>query len=148
MNINDFSYKLKNALWSDAALALIPDFGWNDGGCRSLMKAFILWFGAEYVRTYQIVKTSEQFHSEHVFVRVGDWFLDGDGVSGFNEIKNRWLFEEGLPSVIIREFEPETEPVHINGDVPLYISEDRIEALVRLLDERFDKQEVLQLLAA
>lgn len=146
MTLVDFSYRLKKRLWSDEVLALIPHFGWNDGGCRSLMKAFVLWFDSEELRTYQIVKSPDHYHSEHAFVRIGDWFLDGDGVSGFNQMEHRWLYEEGLARVIIREFDPDTEPVHTNGEVPLYIADDLIEKLVRFLDEHFDKNEVLHLL--
>jgi hypothetical protein len=140
------NYQLKQVLWSDEALALIPDFGWNDGGCRSLMKAFLLWLGRDELRTYQIVKTPEQHHSEHAFVQVGPWFLDGDGVSGFAQMKYRWQFEERLPDVVIREFNPETEPDHVNGDQPFYIEDDRIHALVRLLDQHVDKDELLEVL--
>lgn len=146
MNIVDFSYRLKNVLWSDETLALIPDFGWNDGGCRSLMRAFIIWFDSEELRTYQIVTSPDHYHSEHAFVRIGDWFLDGDGVSGFDEMEHRWLFEEGFPSVIIREFDPDTEPVHVNGDEPSYIAEERIGELVRLLNAHFHRDEILELL--
>lgn len=146
MNITDVSYRLKHVLWSDEALALIPDFGWTDGGCRSLMKAFLLWLGPNELRPYQIVKTHEQHHSEHAFVQVGRWFLDGDGVSGFYEMQYRWRFEEGFSDVIIRPFNPEDEPDHVNGDQPFYIEDDRIHALVRLLDRHFDKSEVLGIL--
>lgn len=148
MNITDLNYRLKQVLWSDEALALIPDFGWNDGGCRSLMKAFILWLGRDELRTYQIVKKPEQHHSEHAFVQVGRWFLDGDGVSGFAQMEHRWRFEERLSGVIIREFDPDTEPDHVNGDQPFYIEDDRIEILVQLLDQHFDKSELIELLKA
>lgn len=146
MNITDLNYRLKRVLWSDEALALLPECGWNDGGCRSLMKAFSLWFGRDELRTYQIVKIEEQKHSEHAFVQVGNWFLDGDGVSGLYKMEHRWLFEERLPGVIIREFDPDTEPDHVNGDQPFYIEDDRIHALVQLLDRHFDKNEVLETL--
>lgn len=146
MNITDLSYRLKQVLWSDEALALIPDFGWNDGGCRSLMKAFLLWLGRDELRTYQIVIKPEQHHSEHTFVQVGRWFLDGDGVSGFAQMQHRWLFEERLPGVIIRQFDPDAEPDHVNGDQPFYIKDDRIQTLVQLLDQQFDKDDLLALL--
>lgn len=146
MNITDLNYRLKRVLWSDEALALLRECGWNDGGCRSLMKAFSLWFGRDELRTYQIVKTEEQKHSEHAFVQVGNWFLDGDGVSGFYAMEHRWLFEERLSGVMIREFDPDTEPDNVNGDQPFYIEDDRIHALVQLLDRHFDKDELLGLL--
>ncbi|MCA1012805.1 hypothetical protein [Halobacillus halophilus] len=146
MDIADFSYQLKNVLWSEEALSLIPDFGWNDGGCRSLMKAFMIWFGSDSLRTYQIVKEPDQFHSEHAFVRLGDWFLDGDGVSGLLEMKHRWLYEEGFSAVIIREFDPETEPNHSNGEEPHYIHPALIRKLVQILDKHFHHQEVYALL--
>lgn len=146
MNINEFSNQLNKMLWSDEALALIPDFGWNDGGCRSLMKAMTIWLGAENARPHQLVKSNHQFHSEHAFVQVGPWFLDADGVSSWLEMEHRWLYDERLPLVIIRPFDPETEPDHTNGDSPHYIEDETIEKLARMLDERFDKNEVLSLL--
>ena len=42
MNIVDLSYQLKKTLWTDEALSLLPDCGWNDGGCRSLMRVSAL----------------------------------------------------------------------------------------------------------
>lgn len=146
MNVVDLSYKLKRVLWSNDALSLLPGCGWNDGGCRSLMRAFRIWLGPDNVRTYQIVKKPEQLHSEHVFIRIGDRFLDGDGVSGSYQMEYRWRFEERLPVVIIREFDPETEPDHVNGEKPFYIGDSHINQLVKLLDHHFNKEEILECL--
>ncbi|MCR6108650.1 hypothetical protein HXA32_20475 [Salipaludibacillus agaradhaerens] len=140
------SYKLKRVLWSEEALSLLPGCGWNDGGCRSLMKAFIIWLGPDHARSYQIVKDSEQGCSEHAFIRIGLWFLDGDGVSGLDQMFYRWRFEEGLSDIIIREFDPETEVDHTNGEKPFYIRHDHILKLVEILDRHFNKKEFLRCL--
>lgn len=146
MTIHDFSRQLKEFLWSSEALALIPDFGWNDGGCRSLMKAFQIWLGGANTIPHQLVKRPNQYHAEHAFVQVGRWFLDGDGVSSTEEMEIRWFIEEGFPEVFIRPFDPSSEPDHTNGDKPHYIEDEKIETLARMLAERFDKEAVLQLL--
>lgn len=146
MNLNSFHYLLKKFLWSNEVLELIPDFGWNDGGCRSLMKAFQLWFDSDEVKTYQLVKKEDRFHSEHAFIKIGNFYLDGNGVSSHDQMEYTWLIEEGFPNVFIRQFDPENEPDNVNGDKPFYIDEERINKLVSLLDVNFNKEEVFNLL--
>ncbi|GAF21050.1 hypothetical protein JCM19047_720 [Bacillus sp. JCM 19047] len=110
------------------------------------MKAFLLWFDSNQAVPYQIVITPGQYHAEHAFVRIGDWFLDGDGVSTFDAMVDRWRYEEGLPCVFVRKFNPETEPDDCNGEHPLYISDKSIQKLVQILDSQFDKETILELL--
>ena len=107
---------------------------------------FQLWFGSDNVRTYQIVKSQEQHHSEHALIRIGNYFLDGDGVSREEQLVYRWITEEYFPAVVLREFDPYTEPDCTSGEEPFYISDDGVEQLVRLLDRDFDKNEILDLL--
>nr|WP_040109381.1 hypothetical protein [Jeotgalibacillus malaysiensis] len=147
MNVTDLRYQLKKLLWSDELLLILEDVGWNDGGCRSLMKAFQIWFDSEDVKTYQIVKDSSQWHSEHAFIKIGDWFVDGDGVSSYAQMEYRWLYEEHLPTVIIRDFDPNTEP-DLNGEKPYYVSDEKIHQIVRHLDATFHKENILNLLLA
>lgn len=144
-SINQFSNRLKKFLYQEHIFNVLPEIGWLDGGCRSLMKVLQLWLG-EHVETYQIVKQLDQQHSEHALVRVGEYFIDGDGVSTLEELIRRWYEEEGFSNVIIRPFNPLTEPVHINGEEPFYIEEDVIVYLVSELDKYFSKENVLELM--
>lgn len=57
-----------------------------------------------------------------------------------------WLYEERLPHVIIREFNPSEEPIHTNGEEPFYIEQESIIKLVQLIDDEFNKEEILNLL--
>ena len=143
MNIEELSQRLKDVLWSDELLKVLPEVGWNDGGCRSLMRAFQLWLGSENTVPYQIVKTIDQHHSEHALVRVGAWFLDGDGISTHLQLLLRWHIEEGFENVIIRPFKPDLEPAHTDGELPYYISEAHIHELIRMLDRNINKKNLL-----
>lgn len=146
--LKTFSKELRDFLWTDEVLKLIPDFGWNDGGCRSLMAANRLWLGTDNTEPYQIVKTKHQEHSEHALVRVGQWFLDGEGVWERSQLIQHWIEEEGMPGTsYLRPFEPSTEPLY-EGEIPYYIPDTDIRKLAAMLEERFNKEEVLRLLTA
>lgn len=144
-SIKRFNKALQRFLYTGRVIRLLPYCGWTSGGCRSLMKAMITWLSKDNVLTYQIVKNHEDNHSEHAFVKAGNFFIDGDGISTNDELIHRWLYEEGLSSVVIREFNYITEPIHKNGEKPYYISEESINTLAKLLDERFNKQNVFSL---
>lgn len=137
-----FGKAFRRFLLRNEIIGLLSYCGWLDGGCRSLMKAILIWLGAENVQTYQIVKEKNQQHSDHAFIKLGDYFLDGDGVSNLNQMKKRWFFEEGLPNVYIQPFNPLTEP-SFQDEEPFYIDDDSIEILVNELKETFDKYKVL-----
>lgn len=133
-------------LWTNEMMSLLPGFGWNDGGCRSLMRALKEWLDSPFLKTYQIVKYENEEHSEHALIRIGEYFIDGDGVSTYDQLYERWLYEEDLPSVIIRPFEPETEPSSIGGEEPYYIDYTEHKKLMNKLEEKFDKRNIIELL--
>lgn len=146
MNTSQLNQQLKDVLWADEVLALLIDVGWNDGGCRSLMKAFLIWFDSEMVMPYQIVKSPEERHSEHVVVRIGQVFLDGDGISTESELIDRWKYEERLGNVFLREFDPLNEPAHRNGEKPYYVSDSSIQQIVEYLDKYLSKKKIFECL--
>ena len=141
--------ELKDFLFSNEVISLLPHCGWLDGGCRSLMKALQLWLGEENAQPFQLVKDITQEHSEHALVKVGKYFIDGDGISTYTEVYTRWFIEEGFSKVFIKPFNPTTEPPHItssNVEEPYYIEDESINKLVTLLDNHFQKELLLQLL--
>lgn len=144
--IRKFNETLKAFLYQENVLDLLPDCGWLDGGCRSLMRALRFWLGEENTTPFLIVKRREDQHAEHAIVKVGEYFLDADGASTRHALYKRWRKVERLPRVFIRTFDPDKEPAHQNGEEPFYIEEDSIVKLVGLLAERFDRSKVLQLL--
>lgn len=144
--LEDFSYFFKKRLWTKELMHALPGCGWNDGGCRSLMKALTIWLDSPYdVETHQIVKDESDIHSQHTLVCINGWYLDGDGVSTYEDLKHRWEIEEGLRSVIIRPFSPEDEPANRNEDEPFYLEDEEIKDIVKKLDAAFDKEHVLEL---
>ncbi|UOE58144.1 hypothetical protein [Cytobacillus oceanisediminis] len=149
-SIKEFHKAFKRFIWSDMlVLNIIPDHGWIDGGCRSLMKALALWLGQENIAYYQLVKGKEETHSEHALVKIGDYFIDGDGISTYYALYKRWRRLEKFPSIYIRPFNPENEPaLLINGKLepPYYIKDDSIQLLVKALESSFDKKNVIELL--
>lgn len=141
-----FGMDLREFLYEPQQLDLLPDCGWLDGGCRSLMKALKQWLGEENVQTFMLVKNPEDEHAEHVFLKVGDYFIDGDGTSNFKRMQERWIKEEHFSNVIIKPFNPDEEPSHKqSGNEPFYIEDHLVQELVQRLNERFSKDETLKL---
>lgn len=141
----EFGKQLRKFLYGKRNMSLLPDCGWLDGGCRSLMKALQIWLDEENVNTYAIMSEENEEHCDHAFIKVGELFIDGDGVSTEKEMYERWLYEEMLPEVYIYPFDPINEPPSEDGTLPVYISEEAIQTLVNRLEKRFDKRHVLYL---
>jgi hypothetical protein len=141
-----FSRAFHNFLYTQKPLALLPGCGWNERGCRSLMSALLIWFGPDLTKPVYITKREEDRHAEHALIQIGCYYIDGDGVSSHRQLVKRWLSVERLPSVIVRPFNTAEEPNHHSGEETYYIDEQNIEKLVKLIDSRFNKENVLQLL--
>lgn len=150
-NRKTFNKAFKKFIWQDHLLNLLPGCGWNDGGCRSLMKAFQIWLASENLQTYQIVQRKEDLHSEHALIHLGVCFIDGEGLSTYQALYKRWRYTESFPSVYIRRFNPDTEPPYINNantiiEEPFYMDLISIDRLVKELDDSFDKQALMDLM--
>lgn len=151
--IKEFHRKFKSFLYRKDVWELLEEAGcgWLDGGCRSLMKSLSMWLGEKNIVYYQIVKHPNDEHSEHGLIRIGEYFIDGDGVSTYEQLLHRWLTEEWAGKqngiLYIQKFNPETEPVHEpTGEKPFYIEDEKIQSLANKLKETFDKDHVLSLL--
>lgn len=145
IKIRKLSRELNSFLFSEELLDLLPGCGWNDGGCRSLMKAMTIWLG-EVAEPYLIVSQKHHQHASHAFVRIGNYFVDGDGISTRQALYQRWRRAEHFPSVYIKPFNPLTEPNTRSGETPFYIEDSGIIQLIDLLQNKFDKNYILQLL--
>ncbi len=90
---------LRRALWTDAALDLLPGpYGWNDGGCGLLADALLSLVGDDG-RLMAIVgngTTIAQHFAVQVNLRHGDWYLDGSGATRFDTLLRRWERVEGI----------------------------------------------------
>lgn len=151
MTINKLSDKFYSFLWSNEVLGeTTPKIngiiicGWNDGGCRSLMRAIKLWLG-EAAETYQIVTDENIHHSNHALCKVGSYFIDGYGIHSENEKKKIWKEEEGLDPIILRPFDFSTEPDD-GGEEPFYYEEYFIQKLKDLLEHSFEKETFIKAL--
>lgn len=138
------SMAFRNFLLEDEQMELLPGFGWSDGGCRSLMRALLLWFDDKRVVPYQLSRHPYPSHGEHGLVRIGDFYIDGEGISTKEGLMELWSEQCSHP-LYLHPFDPVQEPP-LNGEVPCYIEDDKMRVLAEKLDERFNKKEVLQLL--
>lgn len=144
-----FNLAFKEFIWQDHLVELLHGCGWLDGGCRSLMKAIQLWLDNELVKPYQIVKVREHTHSEHALIRLGNCYIDGDGISTYNGLYQRWRRVERFPHVYIRPFNPLEEPANDRTnppEEPFYIEEASIKKIAKELDRYFDKEALVQLM--
>ncbi|MEK4487966.1 hypothetical protein MHH81_20880 [Psychrobacillus sp. FSL H8-0484] len=144
-----FNKAFKEFIWQPHLVDLLDGCGWMDGGYRSLMKAFQLWLSDEDIQTYQIVKRRDCLHSEHALIRLGSCYLDGDGLSSYQALYQRWRYVERFPHVYIRVFEPKTEPANLAmklPEEPFYIKEESIELIAKELDATFDKKALVLLM--
>ncbi len=146
-SIDELSEGFREFLYRPENLNLLPECGWLDGGCRSLMTAIRLWLGTDITTPYQIVKEEQEAHSQHVIAKVGKYFIDGDGISITDDLIDRWLYIEKLPRVILRSFDPNEEPNDTYGEEPFYIDDNNIITLVQNLDNEFNKENVLTILS-
>jgi hypothetical protein len=80
---------LHHAIWTDEAIDLLPDAGWNDGGCGILANALVAWVGEDMAERWAVVSSGDGV-AHHVVCRVGDWYLDADGASTAPELLARW----------------------------------------------------------
>lgn len=94
---------LRNLLYEEAAVRWLPDgaSSWCEGGCLVLAQALSALVDGE-----MLVVASER-GPEHVVVRMGDVYLDGDGASTEEELLRRWRTEENLPGAFLDRFRPD-----------------------------------------
>lgn len=146
--IHKFNVDFYEFLYTKKVFKLLPSCGWLDGGCRSLMKALILWLGEENLTTYQIVRNKNDIHSDHALIKIQDCYIDAEGISTYSQLFNRWKECEyhGKYTPIIRPYDFVDEPLDKTGEAPFYISDKNILKLKELIEEEFNKDEILSLI--
>jgi hypothetical protein len=111
--LRHFGRDLRRWLYSKrGAWPILPETysTWLEGGCWLLARALHEWIGpaSELWAIYSWMDSD--FHAgkmpQHVVVKVGDCYLDGDGASSKEQLLYRWYAEEGLQ-------EPELFPVNV-----------------------------------
>jgi hypothetical protein len=131
-----FGRDLKHWLYDvKGAWPILPE-GWDTwlaGGCWVLARALHEWIGkgSEIWAVYSEVG-SDVLHPDiipqHVVVKIGDCFLDGDGASNEAQLLKRWGEVEGL-------IYPELRPVKIEElesvgiECPVGVVRDLVKAL-------------------
>lgn len=107
---------------------------WTSGSCWRLAGAFRLWARAGGTRVQQVAIWNDRGRAEHVLVRSGDCYLDGDGISTLDEIVHRW---DTLEGVSVRAVSPVTDR-WLRDNHPDYLEPDEsMQTLVAELQERF-----------
>ena len=87
---SDRSYEILDA-------SKAKDSTWLAGGCKILADAIESSVGGDQVVLYRAGNN----HIQHYAVRIGDMYLDGDGVSTRRALLDRWKKAEGIPDVRI-----------------------------------------------
>lgn len=115
MNWTEFDRELRRVLASRAAFRILdsyyPGLTWTEGGCRLLGEALLIFFRARGLRASMRCICSQveppDWIEDHVVVKVGDRYLDADGVRGEEELLDGWSMEErsGAPTKICKPVE-------------------------------------------
>ena len=113
----DLNRALRRLLGGTAAYALLPDdyVSWFAGGCRILAEAMCHWLDLDESALWAVGTSGVPV--QHVVVRVGTYFLDGDGISFAETLLRRWRRREGLQGAWLHPLGDTTPPVDIPTDI-------------------------------
>lgn len=79
---------------------------WTAGGCWILAQAIHKWLGPP-TKLWAIVDGDAPRAVQHVVVSIGDFYLDGDGLSSQAALLRRWRDQEGIQRPRLMRFRPE-----------------------------------------
>lgn len=100
MTTNTFPSDLNDWLNRDKQLALLPDCGWMDGGCRILATALQRWIGS-HAQLVAVGSAAGRPAADHVAVQLigsdGDIVIDADGPAKGQDYLQRLRDLEGMP---------------------------------------------------
>ena len=102
--------RLKAALATDEAFQLLDkqrgleDTTWTAGGCLLLADMLAKATGGQKVAIYDGETGIRIGHPEHIAVKLGEMYLDGDGASTEASLIDRWRREEGLGNPVIAPY--------------------------------------------
>lgn len=105
MSPNPYGRALHDILYNGRMWALLEPLGcgWLDGGCLPLAQALSVWLGSGA----KLWAVRDGFgRAQHVVVRLGDLYLDGDGASSAQALRRRWKRWEGIAEPHLTPFDP------------------------------------------
>lgn len=70
-----------------------PDDPWRRGACLVLAGAVLRWLDDDRASLWHL----DDGMAQHLFVRVGDWVIDGAGITRFDTFVSTWSVLSGLP---------------------------------------------------
>lgn len=134
-----FGRALKRWLYSKrGAFDIMPRgyASWVAGGCWILARSLHEWIGpSSEVRTIRSWADSEYFTGkmpQHVVVKVGHCYLDGDGASTEDQLLHRWATQERLEDPEIEPEPPDIGELETSGiECPAGPVHDMVDALYR-----------------
>lgn len=135
-----FGRDLKRWLYDpNGAWTILPEGWptWVSGGCWILARALHEWIGrsSEICAIYSEIGSDildPNIIPQHLVVRIGNCFLDGDGASSEKELLYRWETKEGLRYPKLRSARAE-DLAEVMIECPI----DAVRDLVRALDQTF-----------
>src|SRR5262249_26099869 len=96
--------RLRATLW-DQALALLPRFGWNDGGCVLLALAPSRLLAGHAHRRVAVIAPERGPWVQHALIEVRlaglPWYIDAGGAAMRHEVTSRHRVREGFQAPVI-----------------------------------------------
>lgn len=147
MNPKQLSKELHEFLYTEKPLEILDDVlhwccGWCDGGCLILAKALQQWL-REPTKLMLII--DDQEIAQHAVTQVGQYYLDGDGVSSERELLNTWKEQEHIKSAELVPYSELAISMARSMDGMPY-EQRAADSLADLLRKHFDRVEVLKTL--
>jgi len=133
-----FGKALSRWLKTNKAYACLPDnCTWSAGGCWILARALKKYIGKE-AKLETILSAGLQI-PQHVVVRVGDVYLDGDGASSAWRLVQRWEKLEWMDVTDIVPFSKDLQRVGRSQGIPC--AAGTVDRLVDEITKKFGRWE-------
>ena len=106
-------------------------YGWCDGGCGILATAIHRWVGTGSLTSLlgSYLGGSGREAVQHILLRIGDLYIDGDGISTEGELVSRWHDKELVAVTGLIPFDLQDAT---NAGIPF--EQDKIERTFRFLN--------------
>lgn len=105
MNAKELGNKIKRAVRSKDGEEILDYYRlnlWTEGGCWALAKAIHRKFGGKlFAMTDPGIQKPFDKHAQHVVVKIGSYYLDGDGAQTKDELVERWEYNHSRPALFM-----------------------------------------------
>ena len=101
VRLDPFGHALHRVLNQVTTYRLLPEGSWTEGGCWCLGQALKLWLG-DKVALEALFFAETGKRPQHVVARVGDSYLDGDGVMWVEELRFKCCMIDAYPEFTLR----------------------------------------------